>query len=81
MQLFGHLFVLYYAWHKHGGGAYCFARFLETIWCDIKDVVAKIIGYHWTIKDLDEIGKQEDDIVLDAINAYPFTKHFKIIML
>ena len=32
--------------------------------------MAKFTGCYWTIKDLDESGKSEDDIVQDAMNLY-----------
>ena len=60
--------ALHYARHKPEGGADCPARSLETKWNDIKTVVAKFTGCYWSIKYLDESGKIEDDIVLDAMN-------------
>ena len=62
--------ALHYARHKPEGGADRPARSLETKWSDIKTVVAKFTGCYWSIKDLDESGKTEDDIVLDAMNLY-----------
>jgi hypothetical protein len=46
------------------------ARSLETKWSDIKCVVAKFTGCYVSVKDLQESGKTEDDIVLDAMNLY-----------
>ena len=43
---------------------------METKWSDIKTVVAKFTCCYWSIKDLDESGKTEDDVVLDAMNLY-----------
>jgi hypothetical protein len=60
----------HYARHKPDGGVDRPARSLETKWCDIKVVVAKFTGCYWTIKDVDESGKIEDIIVLDAMNLY-----------
>ena len=62
--------ALHYARHKPEGGAYRPARSLETKWSDIKTVVAKFTGCYVSVKDLDESGKTEDDIVLDATNLY-----------
>ena len=61
---------MHYNRHKPEGGADHPTRSLETKWCDIKVAVAKFIGCHCQIKDLDESGKTEDDIVCDAMNLY-----------
>jgi hypothetical protein len=60
----------HYARHKPAGGADRPARSLETKWSDIKTFVAKFIGCYWSIKDLDESGKTDGDVVLDAMNLY-----------
>ena len=62
--------VVHYARHKPDGGADRHARSLETKWSDIKQFVAKFSGCYLSVKDLNESGKSEDDIVLDAINLY-----------
>jgi hypothetical protein len=62
--------ALHYARHKPDGGADRPARSLETKWSDIKCVVAKFTGCYVSVKDLQESGKTEDDIVLDAMNLY-----------
>ena len=41
---------------------------LETERGDMKVAVGKFIGCYQIIKDLDESGKTEDDIVCDAMN-------------
>ena len=60
----------HYARHKPEGRTYRPARFLETKWSDIKQYVAKFSGYYLSMKDLNESGKSEDDIVLDAMGLY-----------
>ena len=62
--------AVHYARHKPEGGADRPARSLETKWSDIKASVAKFTGCYLSVKDLDESGKTEDDIVLDAMNLY-----------
>jgi hypothetical protein len=61
----------HYARHKPAGGADRPVRSLETKWNDIKTSVAKFVGcYNCSIKELDESGKTEDDVVIDAMNLY-----------
>jgi hypothetical protein len=60
----------HYARHKPAGGADRPARSLETKWSDIKTSVAKFVGCYCSIQDLDQSGKTEDDVVLDAMNLY-----------
>ena len=62
--------ALHYVRHKPEGGVDRPAKFLETKWCDIKVVATRFIGCYLTIKDLDNSGKIEDDVVLDAMNLY-----------
>ena len=62
--------ALHYSRHKPHGAADRPARSLETKWCDIKAAVAKFSGCYVSVTDLQESGKSEDDIVLDALNLY-----------
>ena len=62
--------ALHYARHKPDGGADRPARSLETKWSDIKQAVAKFTGCYESMKGLDESGKSEDDVILDAMNLY-----------
>ena len=60
----------HYTRHKPEGGADRHVRSLETKWSDIKQFVAKFSGFYLSVKNLNESGKNEDDIVLDAMNLY-----------
>ena len=62
--------ALHYVRYKPDGGADRPTRSLETKWSDIKCDVAKFTGCYVSVKDLQESGKTEDDIVLDAMNLY-----------
>ena len=62
--------AMHYARHKLEGGADRPARSLETKWSDIKQFVAKFSSCYLSVKDLNGSGKNEDDIVLDAMNLY-----------
>ena len=46
------------------------ARSLETKWGDLKVSIAKFVGCYEQIKALDESGRTEDDIILDALKLF-----------
>ena len=60
----------HYARNKPAAGPERPTRSLETKWGDLKASIAKFVGCYEQIKSLDESGRIEDDIILDALQFF-----------